>query len=105
MKLLGFAGAASDAALAGWQAYQTQCATPPRSSGTLADWRASIAGTDSAHRSDILAIVKGELRWNTAVPGQDDPSPAGAVLAAYKAWNDGFLSRLEGSFAVAVVDL
>jgi asparagine synthase (glutamine-hydrolysing) len=108
MKLLGFAGAAPDSALADWRAYQTQCLTPPGAplvAGSLAEWRASIAGADCAQRSDIMAIVKGQLRWNAPVPGQQGVSQADAVLAAYKAWGDDFLSHLEGGFAVAVVDL
>lgn len=101
-KLIGFAGLSTPGSgLNEWSRFQAELgySAPETSSG---DWGASISGSEQAQEGGILVLCRGELRWQT--PTDRPMSPAAAVLSAYKQSGDTFLERLEGSFAVAVVD-
>jgi asparagine synthase (glutamine-hydrolysing) len=68
-------------------------------------WGTALAGHSVAAEGTLSAVLAGNPIWLT-----DDAevikatSPAASVLAAYRLYGRGFLERLHGGFAVAVVD-
>jgi len=66
---------------------------------------AAVGGSDVAHDGRVYAALDGELRWSdadlaTVAAASGD---AQALLAAYAKFGEEFVSRLRGSFAVAVL--
>jgi len=52
----------------------------------------------------LTVALKGDPIWLPATPNQRLSDPAAAVAAAYREAGAGFLDRLHGSFALAIVD-
>lgn len=62
-------------------------------------------GPSSAADAELAVAVRGDIWWQGNEPSvtQAD-SPAGAVMAAWRLWGVDFLQKIQGHFAVAVID-
>ncbi len=107
MKLLGFAGVPADGtATRDQQAYLSRLGRTAHSI-SLPDgsYAGSAAGDSCVTRSSLLVVAKGDMRWAQQRNQPFMRDPAREILDAYVRSGDEFLTRLEGGFALAVVDL
>lgn len=103
MNLLGFAGVPeSGTAVQEWQRYLAQSGLAAVASANQA-FSGVVGAPHIARSADCLCLIKGDPRWTDATLAQTDM--AQNLLAAYARHGDDFLRYLEGSFALAIVDL
>ncbi len=107
MKLLGFAGVpAHGGAAQDWQQYLALLGCDAHSSAS-ADGSFAVSGSGAVQAAEpgIVIFAKGEMRWAEQRNRPLSRESAQEIVAAYRRYGDAFLERLEGGFALAVVDL
>lgn len=90
-----------------------EAAAASLATGTAEGWQATLRtneaggciGPGSAAGQGLVVAIRGEIGWQTGEASVvDAPSPAEAVMAAYRRWGVDFLQRLQGHFALALID-
>ena len=107
MKLLGFAGVPAHASASrDWQQHLSLLGCTARSVASADGSFAASGGADiEAAAPTLLALAKGNPRWADRRDRPLSGDSAGEILAAYRRDGERFLERLEGGFALAIVDL
>ncbi|MBW7930595.1 MAG: asparagine synthase [Gammaproteobacteria bacterium] len=90
-----------------------QAAAASLATGMAEGWHATLRtneaggciGPGSAAGQGLVVAIRGEIGWQTNEASVvDAASPAEAVMAAYRRWGVDFLQRLQGHFALALID-
>lgn len=102
MQLFGFAGAWSTEDADARRLYVATHADP--GSAPTSPARGGCAAPCLWGDSELTVALRGEPQWFPASAAEPALEPAVAVAAAYRRWGQGFLDRLHGSFALAIVD-